>query len=176
MPAASDRDRLNALTSSAGNAFNVEYRKRRTAYCSGRAGGSEPRLPDVGGDLPGTRVNAMSARANLRKGALLESGTPSPNPWDLPLSRQNVRSTLKAPERRIGLRRDATRAPIQGPECQGAGFHSRPQNSNPRPRRALAYCGQDIALTMLFTLGCLDKSQVRRLATRRPPAQLPSRA
>jgi hypothetical protein len=24
------------------------------------------------------------------KGALLDSGTPSPNPWDFPLSRQNV--------------------------------------------------------------------------------------
>src|ERR1035437_343937 len=51
------------------------------------------------------------------------SGTPSPNPWDLSLSRQNVCSTLKELERRIGLRRDATRAPIQGPEWQGAGFH-----------------------------------------------------
>src|ERR1035437_654571 len=59
------------------------------------------------------------------------SGTPSPNPWDLSLSRQNVCSTLKELERRIGLRRDATRAPIQGPEWRGAGFHSRPQNSNP---------------------------------------------
>ena len=69
------------------------------------------------------------------------SGTPSPNPWDLSLSRQNVCSTLKELERRIGLRRDATRAPIQGPEWQGAGFQSRPQNSNPRPRQAFAYCG-----------------------------------
>src|SRR5450759_4139951 len=56
------------------------------------------------------------------------SGTPSPNPWDLALARQKVCSTLKELERRIGLRRDATRAPIQGPEWQGAGFHSRPQN------------------------------------------------
>ena len=93
----------------------------------------------------------------LRKGALLDSGTPSPNPWDLSLSRQNVCSTMKALERRIGLRRDATRAPIQGPEWQGAGFHSRPQNSTPRPRRALAYCGQKMVLTMGSTLlspGC----------------------
>src|SRR5664279_3172143 len=88
----------------------------------------------------------------LRKGALLDSGTPSPNPWDLSLSRQNVCSTRKALERRIGLRRDATRAQIQGPEWQGAGFHSRPQNSNPRPRRALAYCGQKMVLTMGSTL------------------------
>lgn len=88
----------------------------------------------------------------LRKEALLDSGTPSPNPWDLSLSRQNVCSTLKALERRIGLRRDATRAPIQGPEWQGAGFHRRPQNSTPTPRRALAYCGQKMVLTMGSTL------------------------
>jgi hypothetical protein len=87
-----------------------------------------------------------------RKGALLDSGTPSPNPWDLSLSRQNGCSTMEALERRIGLRRDATRAPIQGPEWQGAGFPSRPQNSTPRPRRALAYCGQKMVLTMGSTL------------------------
>ena len=91
-----------------------------------------------------------------RKGALLDSGTPSPNPWDLSLSRQNVCSTMKALERRIGLRRDATRAPIQGPEWQGAGFHRRPQNSTPRPRRALAYCGQKMVLTMGSTLDCVN--------------------
>src|SRR5674476_1616984 len=51
------------------------------------------------------------------------SGTPSPNPWDLSLSRQNVCFTLKALERRIGLRRDATRAPIQGPEWQLSLIH-----------------------------------------------------
>jgi hypothetical protein len=62
----------------------------------------------------------MTGPTNLRKGALLNSGTPSPNPWDLTLSRLNVCSTLKALERRIGLRRDATRAPIQRPEWQGA--------------------------------------------------------
>jgi hypothetical protein len=62
----------------------------------------------------------MTRPTHTRKGALLNSGTPSPNPWDLTLSRQNVCSTLKALERRIGLRRDATRAPIQGPEWQGA--------------------------------------------------------
>ena len=41
-----------------------------------------------------------------RKGTLLNSGTPSPNLWDLPLSRQNECSTLEALERRIGVRRD----------------------------------------------------------------------
>ena len=65
--------------------------------------------------------------------------------------------TLKALERRIGLRRDATRAPIQGPECQGAGFYSRPLNSNPRPRWALSDCGQKMVLTMGSTLGIYIK-------------------
>jgi len=79
----------------------------------------EPRLPDAVGDLPGLTSPTMSSRT-IRKGSLLDSGTPSPNPWDLSLSRQNGCFTLKALERRIGLRRDATRAPIQGPEWQGA--------------------------------------------------------
>src|SRR5580658_2169605 len=80
----------------------------------------ESRLPDAGGDLPGMISTAMTGPTNARTGALLNSGTPSPNPWDLTHSRQNVCSTLKALERRIGLRRDATRAPLQGPEWQGA--------------------------------------------------------
>jgi len=60
----------------------------------------------------------MMARGK-RRGTLPDSGTLSPNPWDLTLSRQNVLNWT-ALERRIGLRRDATRAPIQGPEWQGA--------------------------------------------------------
>ena len=55
----------------------------------------------------------------LRKGAFLHSGTLSPNPWDLSLSRRNARFTLETLERRTGLRRDATRAPIPGPEWRG---------------------------------------------------------
>src|SRR5450759_2372872 len=85
------------------------------------------------------------------KGTLLDSGTPSPNPWDLSLSRQNGCFTLKELARRIRLRRDATRAPMQRPEWQGAAKSAAP-NSNPRPRRALAYCGQKMVLTMGSTL------------------------
>ena len=51
---------------------------------------------------------------------MLNSGTPSPNPWDLTLLRQNVCFILEALECRIGLGGDATRAPIQEPEWQGA--------------------------------------------------------
>ena len=49
------------------------------------------------------------------------------------------------PVRRIGLRRDATRAPMQRPEWQGAASPAAP-NSNPRRRRALACCGQTMVL------------------------------
>jgi hypothetical protein len=92
----------------------------------------------------------------VRKGALMKSGTPSPDPWDLSLSRQNDCFKLEVLERRIGLRRDATRAPIQVPEWQGAGWQSRPQYSTPRPRRTLAYCGQKMVLTMGSTLDLAD--------------------
>ncbi len=87
-----------------------------------------------------------------RNGALPDSGTPSPNPWDLPLSRQNDWITLETLERRIGLRRDATRAPIPGPEWHGAALQSRPKHSTPRPRRTLTYCGQKMVLTMGSTI------------------------
>src|ERR1035437_4150781 len=87
-----------------------------------------------------------------RNGALPDSGTPSPNPWDLPLSRQNDWITLETLERRIGLPRDATRAPIPGPEWHGAALQSRPKHSTPRPRRTLTYCGQKMVLTMGSTI------------------------
>jgi hypothetical protein len=98
----------------------------------------------------------------VRKGALMKSGTPSPDPWDLSLSRQNDCFKLEVLERRIGLRRDATRAPIQVPEWQGAGWQSRPQYSTPRPRRTLAYCGQKMVLTMGSTLIRADAIEVVR--------------
>ena len=60
-------------------------------------------------------------------GALMDSGTLSPDPWDLTHSRQNGCFTLKALARRIRLRRDATRAPMQGPEWQGGGLIGRPK-------------------------------------------------
>ena len=100
----------------------------------------------------------------VRKGALMKSGTPSPDPWDLSLSRQNDCFKLEVLERRIGLRRDATRAPIQVPEWQGAGWQSRPQYSTPRPRRTLAYCGQKMVLTMGSTL---DLDRLERMILRR---------
>ena len=50
---------------------------------------------------------------------MFDSGTPSPNPWDLAPWGQNGWNTMEALERRIGQRRDATRAPTRGPEWQG---------------------------------------------------------
>src|ERR1700686_1501053 len=87
-----------------------------------------------------------------RKRTLLNSGTLSPNPWDLAHSRQNVCLTLEALERRTGLRRDATRAPIQGPEWQGGALTATP-NGTRRPRRTKAYCGRKMVLTKGSTLG-----------------------
>src|ERR1700688_3525201 len=86
-----------------------------------------------------------------RKRTLLNSGTLSPNPWDLAHSRQNVCLTLEALERRTGLRRDATRAPIQGPEWQGVALTATP-NGTRRPRRTKAYCGRKMVLTKGSTL------------------------
>src|SRR5450755_2114355 len=103
----------------------------------------------------------MMTSSPIRKGALLDSGTPSPNPWDLTLWGQNSCSTLEVLERRIGLRRDATRAPIQAPEWHGAGFHTRPRNSEPGPRRTLAYCGPKMVLTMGSTLEALPNALLR---------------
>src|ERR1035437_2791209 len=97
-----------------------------------------------------------------RNGALPDSGTPSPNPWDLPLSRQNDWITLETLERRIGLRRDATRAPIPGPEWHGAALQSRPKHSTPRPRRTLTYCGQKMVLTMGSTIPRADCQTAQR--------------
>ena len=45
-------------------------------------------IPDAGGDLAGTKLTTMTEQS-IRNGALLNSGTLSPNPWDLTLSGQN---------------------------------------------------------------------------------------
>ena len=69
-----------------------------------------------------------------RKRTLLNSGTLSPNPWDLSLWGQNVCSTLKALERRIGLRKDATPSAESRAEMARGSPKSRlPQNANLDP-------------------------------------------
>src|SRR5450759_289227 len=54
----------------------------------------------------------------------------------------------EALEQRIGLRRDATRAQVRGPEWQGGGFDTGAPKLQPRRRRILAYCGRKMVLTM----------------------------
>lgn len=49
-----------------------------------------------------------------------------------------IRSKLKALGRRIGLRRDATRAPVRGPEWQGAASKRRPPQTQTQTRRNLS--------------------------------------
>ena len=59
---------------------------------------------------------------SIRKKSLVQLGALPPNPRNLPLSGQNGRfgsTKIEALERRIGLRRNATRAPTQAPEWRG---------------------------------------------------------
>src|SRR6202158_5041853 len=98
----------------------------------------------------------MSAQAQtIRKKALIDSGTLSPQPRDLTLSGQNGCPTLKALERRTGLRRDATRAPISMPERQGAAAGAVASTQYQRPRPALAYSKPKMVLTTGSTLKIL---------------------
>jgi hypothetical protein len=110
----------------------------------------------------------MTGPTNLRKGALLNSGTPSPNPWDLTLSRLNVCSTLKALERRIGLRRDATRAPIQRPEWQGAASPPPQTQTQTPPDLSLLTAKIGLDNGVHFT-----SSPQYRTANRPPPPAIP---
>jgi hypothetical protein len=68
------------------------------------------------------------AEQTLRKASFLTRGLRPRTPGILSLSRQNVRFTLETLERRIGLRRDATRAPTQRPEWRGGA--SRPKENS----------------------------------------------
>ena len=57
-----------------------------------------------------------------RKKSIFELGALPPSPRNLALSGQNGfwgSTTIEALERRIGLRRNATRAPTQAPEWRG---------------------------------------------------------
>ena len=77
----------------------------------------------------------------IRKKSIVKLGALPPNPRNLPLSGQNGRfgsTKMESLERRIGLRRNATRAPTQAPEWRG---RFRP------PRKTEArHGGQEVAL------------------------------
>src|SRR5258705_9718709 len=82
----------------------------------------KPGVPNAGGSLPGPGCAAMTE--SIRKKSFVELGALPPNPRNLPLSGQNGcfgSTTIEALERRIGLRRNATRAPAQAPEWRGGG-------------------------------------------------------
>ena len=71
---------------------------------------------------------------SIRKKSFADLGALPPNPRNLPLSGQNGcfgSTTIEALERRIGLRRNATRAPTQAPEWRGRLWP--PQNSKSDP-------------------------------------------
>ena len=59
---------------------------------------------------------------SIRNKSIVELGALPPNPRNLALSGQNGcfgSTTIEALERRVGLRRNATRAPTQAPEWWG---------------------------------------------------------
>jgi hypothetical protein len=64
---------------------------------------------------------------SIRKKGIVELEALPPNPRNLALSGQNGclgSTTMKTLERRIGLRRNATRAPTQAPEWWGGASRS----------------------------------------------------
>jgi hypothetical protein len=90
---------------------------------------------------------------SIRKGALLKSGTLSPNPWDLTLSGRNgwlyntgTRTEDKAPQ---GC--DLSAASSAGTARAAAMLRS-PQNTQIPTRPGLTYCGPNLVLTMGSTL------------------------
>jgi hypothetical protein len=88
---------------------------------------------------------------SIRNLSLMNSGTLSPNPWDLTPWGPNDCSTLKALERRIGLRRDATRAPFKGLNGRG-GWTTVAPTLTYATRRSLAYWKPKMVLTTGATL------------------------
>src|SRR5262245_20107464 len=85
-----------------------------------RTPASEPGVPNAGGSVPGPERTAMTEP--IRKKSIVELGALPPNPRNLALSGQNGcfgSTTIEALERRVGLRRNATRAPTQAPEWRG---------------------------------------------------------
>src|SRR6266567_6538910 len=66
---------------------------------------------------------------------------------------------LEALERKIGLRRDATRAPLRAPEWQRATSMPRPpRNTQISTRPRLTYCGPKLVLTKGSTLEAARKA------------------
>src|ERR1039457_3487928 len=122
-----------------------------------RATAPESWLPDAGSDPPGggTFMNG----ATKRRSAFLESGTLSPNPWDLTLLGRNVWRTVEGTrtEDRAPQGCDPSAGSRDGMERGGFDAEDAPKLQT-RPRRILAYCGRKMVLTMGSTSGFSGES------------------
>ena len=120
----------------------------------------EPAIPDAGGDLAGASMIPMPGPRNE---ALLNSGTLSPNPWDLTLSSQNVcwryteatRTEDKAPQG-CDLSADSSVGMAPG------GLDAEAVSIQNQTRRILAYCHPRMVLTMGSTLESAPGPVLRR--------------
>src|SRR5450759_5336613 len=125
-------------------------RRDRTLFpvLQSRAAAPESGLPDAGCGLPGW-VTSMGGAKKRRKRASVESGTLSPNPWDLTLCSQNVWVTLGGTrtEDRAPQVCDSSAGSRAGMARGGFDAEAAPKLQT-RPRRILAYCGQKMVLTM----------------------------
>src|ERR1017187_7376180 len=112
-----------------------------------RATAPESWLPDAGSDPPGG-VTFMNG-ATKRRSAFLESGTLSPNPWDLTLLGRNVWRTVEGTrtEDRAPQGCDPSAGSRAGMARGGFDAQAAPKLQT-RPRRILAYCGRKMVLTM----------------------------
>jgi len=126
---------------------------------------------------------------SIRKGALLNSGTLSPNPWDLTLSGQNVWPYTG------GTRTEDKAGPVAKPDAQliqdkltgtsspvvkgcdlsagsvagmawAAAMLRPPQNTQTQTRPRLTYCGPNLVLTKGSTLDVPFSFSVDPAATR----------
>ena len=113
--------------------------KRRNCMCMSEDSG----VSNAGRQLSTPWPNPIWKRAFGELGAL------PPSPRNLPLLGQNGgfgSTTIEALERRIGLRRNATRAPTQAPEWRGRLRPPRISNQT-RPIHNLTYRGRELVST-----------------------------
>src|ERR1019366_3735183 len=91
--------------------------------------------------------------ATKRRSAFIESGTLSPNPWDLTPLGRNVWCTVEGTrtEDRAPQGCDPSAGSRAGMARGGFDAEAAPKLQT-RPRRILAYCGRKMVLTMGSTL------------------------
>src|SRR5450759_212426 len=123
-----------------------------------RAAAPESWLPDPGSDPPGG-VTFMNG-GTKRRSAFLESGTLSPNPWDLTPLGRNVWCTVEGTrtEDRAPQGCDPSAGSRAGMARGGFDAEAAPKLQT-RPRRILAYCGRKMVLTMGSTSNLTPNGQ-----------------